>query len=217
MAADVPELSTGAWCAPFAARLLRDATSRHVIVPFWSAHQLTLALLADERFGMRPAMRTFEVIADDSLGGEIVCALGESLGLTMRRIHTHGDPERLRDVAAWMRTPGPFFIAVDGGARYGTIPTGIIRLAARMKSVLWPLAVRARPAVRIPGLVAEVPLPGASGALGIGAPLEVDRGAPIGVAAEQLRMRLDAATRAADALLVPPSERSSVAVSAGCR
>src|SRR5206468_10262909 len=135
----VPELDGARTCAAFSERLLADATRGHVIVPFWSAHQLTIGLLADERMGLRSALTKFEIVADDSFGGDIMWAIGEGLGLRMRRIHTRGNPQRLEDVGAWLRNPAPFFIAVDGGSKYGTVPTGIIRLAARAGSVVWPV------------------------------------------------------------------------------
>ena len=197
----IPELEGGRWCAPLAARLLRDVAAGHVIVPFWSAHQVAIALLAAERFGLRPALDRFEVVADDSFGGEMMRHLGDELGLKMRSIHTRGNARRLEDVGAWLRDPAPFFIAVDGGSRYGTVPTGIVRLAARLGSTLWPLAVRARPSVRPPGLIAEIPLPRAAVGVGVGAPLQVGRTASMTDAAEDLRRRLDGASEAASALL----------------
>ena len=60
----------------FAARLLRDAANGHVIVPFWSALQVTIALLALERYGLRRALAQFEVVADESYAGEIMRVLG---------------------------------------------------------------------------------------------------------------------------------------------
>src|SRR5690606_2401567 len=99
-----------------------------VIVPFWSAHQVTIALLALERYGLRPALAQFDVIADESFAGEIMRVLGGRLGLSMRPISVRGNAKRLEDVGRWMRDPKPFFIAVDGGSEYGTIPTGIIRM-----------------------------------------------------------------------------------------
>jgi len=60
------ELELGQSCVRFADRLVRDAANGHVIVPFWSAHQMTIALLALEQFGLRRALAQFEVIADES-------------------------------------------------------------------------------------------------------------------------------------------------------
>lgn len=196
-----PELETSGRCDAFADRLLRDAAVGHVIVPFWSAHQLTIALLSAERFGLRPAMQRFEVVVDDSLGGEIMRVVGEWFGLKMRAIHTRGNPRRLEDVGAWIRNPSPFFVAVDGGCEYGTVPTGIVRLAARLGSMVWPVAIRARPMLRCPGLIAEIPMPGARVALGIGAPFRVDRAVPVASGADELKRQLDAATVAVTALL----------------
>lgn len=196
------ELGHGDSCAPLADRLLREAATRHVIVPFWSAHQLTIALLAAERFGLGPVLERFEVVNDDSFGGEMVRHVGEAFGLRMRRIRGRGNPDRLADVSTWLHDPTPFFIAVDGdGSRYGAVPTGIIRLAARLDSALWPLAVQARPALRCPGLVAALPLKGAAVGLAIAAPLRVERRTPVVAAADELKRRLDAATAAARALL----------------
>jgi len=193
----VAELDGGQRCGPLAARLLRDAAAGHVIVPFWSAHQVTIALLAVERFGLRPALERFEVVADDSFGGEIMRHLGDELGLKMRPIHARGNPRRLEDVGTWLRDPAPFFIAVDGGSQYGTVPTGIVRLAGRLGSTIWPLAVRARRFARVPGLVAEIPLPGAAVALGVAAPLRVSRDVAVGTVAEDIRQRLEWASEAA--------------------
>ena len=195
------ELGQGDSCAPLADRLLRDAAAGHVIVPFWSAHQLVIALLAAERFGLGPALERFEVVSDDSFGGEMVQHIGDALGLRMRRIHASGSARRLADVSAWLRDPTPFFIAVDGDGRYGTVPTGIIRLAARLGSTLWPLAVQARPVLRCPGLVAALPLKGAAVGLAIDAPLRMERRALVVAASDELKRRLDAATAAARALL----------------
>jgi lysophospholipid acyltransferase (LPLAT)-like uncharacterized protein len=195
------ELAAVQSCAPLAERLLTDAAKGHVVVPFWSAHQLTIALLALERFGLRPALERFEIVADDSFGGRVMRRLGESLDLTMRPIHTRGTPQRLEDVGSWLRNPAPFFIAVDGGSPYGTVPTGIIRLAARLKSTLWPLAVRARPSLRCPGIVAEIPLPRATVALAVASPMMVNRREPVEQAAADLKHRMNDATMAASALL----------------
>jgi lysophospholipid acyltransferase (LPLAT)-like uncharacterized protein len=119
--------------------------------------------------------------------------MGERFGVTMRPIHAHG-PDRLADVAAWLRNPAPFFIAIDGGGPYGFVSTGIVRLAARLRGSLWPIALRARRAVHIPGLIAEMPLPSTTVALAIGAPLSIARDVPMADTAEKLRASLDAAT-----------------------
>ena len=199
--AAVPELDGAESCARFSDRLIADADNGHVIVPFWSAHQLTIALLAGRRSELRPALARFEIVADDSLGGEIMHGIGEGLGLKMRRIHTRGNAKRLEDVGAWLRNPASFFIAVDGGAAYGTVPTGIIRMAAKLGSTLWPVAVRARPVMRLPGLVADIPLPGCSAALAIAAPLRMERTVAVATGAAELKTRLDMASEAAAAAL----------------
>ncbi len=196
-----PALEEGQSCEPFAARLLRDAARGHVIVPFWSAHQVTIALLALERFGLRRALTHFEVVADESFAGEIMRVMGERLGLTMRPIHVRGNAKRLEDVGQWMRNPKPFFIAVDGGSTYGSIPTGIVRMAARLRSTIWPIGIRARPSTHLPGLVADFPLPGARVALGLATPLVVERSTPVATVADVLKHRIDVATMAADAIL----------------
>jgi hypothetical protein len=206
-------LEVGQSCAPLGAHLLRDVDRGHVIVPFWSAHQLTIALLALERFGLRPALSRFEIVADDSFAGEVVFRMGEKLGLTMRRIHTRGNAKRLEDVSAWMRNPTPFFIAVDGGSTYGTVPTGIVRMAARLRSTIWPVAIRAKPHVHVPGLVADFPVPRASRvALAIANPFRFDRVKPVAEAALDLKTALDVATAAADAAVagLPPPDRDRV-------
>lgn len=195
------DLEADQTCERFGARLIRDAAAGHVIVPFWSAHQVTIALLALERYGLRRALAHFDVIADESFAGAVMQALGGRLGLTMRRIHVRGDAKRLEDVGRWMRDPKPFFIAVDGGSTYGTVPTGIIRMAARLRSTIWPIGIRARPSCRFPGLIADFPLPGSAVALGIATPLSVDRTMPVATAADALRHRIDVATAAADAVL----------------
>lgn len=162
---------------------------------------MTIALLALEQFGLRRALALFEVVADESLGGEIMRVLGDRLELGMRTIHVRGNAKRLEDVGAWMRDPRPFFIAVDGGSKYGTVPTGIVRMAARLRSTIWPVAIRARPSFRVPGLIADFPLPGAEIALGIASPLVIERSTPVAVAAEILKQSIDTATIAADAVL----------------
>jgi len=194
-------LESGVSCAPLAAQLLRDTEQGHAIVPFWSAHQLTMAMLAEERFGLRPALERFDVVADDSFGGNMMHALGATMHLRMRSLHAQGNPRRLEDLGAWLRQPSPFFIAVDGGTTYRRVPTGTIRLATRLRSRLWPIAVRARPSFRIPGLVAEIPLPGAAIALAIGTPLLVEQGTPVATAASELAHRLNTATRVATNVL----------------
>ncbi len=162
---------------------------------------MTIALLALEQFGLRRALAQFEIIADESLGGEIMRAMGERLQLAMRKIHIRGNAKRLEDVSNWMRNPMPFFIAVDGGSTYGTVPTGIVRMAARLHSTIWPIAIRARPSLHVPGLIADFPLPGADVALGIANPMVFDRSIPVAVAADLLKQSIDAATAAADAVL----------------
>lgn len=191
----------GADCSAFALRLLRDLSAGHVIVPFWSAHQISIGLLALERFGLTRALAQFEIVADDSFPGEIMDVLGRRLGLAMRRIHVRGNAKRLEDVSAWMRNPKPFFIAVDGGSEYGTVPTGIIRLAGRLRSTLWPVAVRVSPQFHVPGLIADFPRPGSNVALGIAGPLHVDRAVPVASTALLLKHHLDSAGSAADACL----------------
>jgi len=194
------EQGYGDSCAPLADRLLREAAAGHVIVPFWSAQQLVIALLAAERFGLGPALERFDVVHDDSFGGEMVGHVGDAFGLRMRCIHTRASGQRLADVSDWLRDPTSFFIAVDGGSPYGSVPTGIIRLAARLGSTLWPLAVQARPALRCPGLVAALPLRSAWVGLASEPPLRVERRTPVAAAADELKRRLDTATDAARAL-----------------
>ena len=201
VASSAPDLDGREGAQGLAARLLSDASHGHVIVPFWSAHQLTVALLAAEQFCMHEVRERFEVVVDDSLGGEIMRRTGERFGLRLRQIHTRGNPRRFEDVGAWLRNPGPFFIAVDGGGPYGSVPTGIVRLAVRLDSTVRPLAVRARPALRCPGLVAEMPLPGATLAVGVSAPLRFDRSIAVALAAQELQQRLNAASASAAALL----------------
>jgi lysophospholipid acyltransferase (LPLAT)-like uncharacterized protein len=201
IASDDPALDRKQSCAALADRLLHDVNQGHVIVPFWSAHQLTIALLAAERHGLRPALSRFEIVADDSMGGEMMWQVGERLGLRMRRLHARGNPLRLEDLAQWMRNPCPFFIAVDGGGVYGTVPTGIVRLAARVESTIWPVAVRVSRKVRCPGLVADIPLRGTSVTVGVTTPLRVDRSAPVGAVADEMKRRLDLASELAGALL----------------
>jgi len=198
-----PDLDLAGGASSIAECLLRDAAEGHAIVPFWSAHQLTIALLTAERFGFRAVAERYEVVADDSFGGQIMQMVGAHFGLRMRTIHTRGNPRRFEDLGAWLRRPEPFFIAVDGGGVYGTVSTGIVRLAARLGSTVRPLAIRAKPAARCPGLVAEIPLPGAALALAVAAPIRVDRASPIAETAEALRCRLEAASAAAAALLGP--------------
>jgi len=205
--AAVPELKGVQSCAPLAAQLMRDSAKGHVIVPFWSTQQLTIALLAAERFGLRPALERFEVVADDSIGGVVMQAISQGVGVNIRPIHTRGNPERLRDVGAWLRNPAPFFIAVDGGSEYGTVPTGIIRLAARLGSTIWPLAIRARPMLRVPGMIADIPLPRGALALAIAEPMAIDRQLLVASASRELKMRLDGATAIADSMLSGRSQR----------
>jgi lysophospholipid acyltransferase (LPLAT)-like uncharacterized protein len=200
---DDPEIAADRSGGSVAEALLRDAARGHVIMPFWSAHQLTIALLASERFGFRAVLDRFEVVVDDSFGGDIMRRVGAEFGLKLRAIHTRGNPRRLEDLSAWLRDPTSFLIAVDGGTVYGHVPPGTIRLAARLNSTLRPLAVCARPRMRCPGLIAEIPLPGAALALAIGAPLRIDRQTPVGAAGAELERRLDAAGVAARALLEP--------------
>src|SRR6185295_12426507 len=126
-----PDIAAGG-ASRLAERLLADAATGHVIVPFWSAHQLSVALLATERFGFREVLERFEVVVDDSFGGDMMRRVGTELGLRMRAIHTRGNPRRLEDLGAWLRNPTSFLIAVDGGAAYGHVPPGTIRLAARL-------------------------------------------------------------------------------------
>jgi hypothetical protein len=190
-------------CGPFAARLLEDVARGHVIVPFWSAHQIAIGLLALERFGLRAALAKFEIVADESFAGEIMRSLGSSLGLAMRSIHVRGNARRLEDVGDWLRNPRPFFIAVDGGSSYGTVPTGIVRMAARLRSTLWPVAVRTRPDMHLPGLIADFPRFGADVALGIAGPLSIDRSVSVAAAAALIKQHIDVATAAADAMLDP--------------
>jgi lysophospholipid acyltransferase (LPLAT)-like uncharacterized protein len=182
---------------------MADAATGHVIVPFWSAHQLSVALLATERFGFREVLDRFEVVVDDSFGGDMMRRVGTELGLRMRAIHTRGNPRRLEDLGGWLRHPTSFLIAVDGGTVYGQVPPGTIRLAARLGSTLWPLAVRVRRRFHCPGLIADIPLPGAALALAVETPLRIDRGMPVVAAAEDLTRRLDAASASARALLWP--------------
>jgi hypothetical protein len=191
-------------CAGLAARLVGETTRGHVIVPFWSAYQAAVPLLATERFGTRPLAEHYEVVADDSVGGEMMHRVGDGLGVQVRSIHANGNPRRLEDVGRWMRDPAPFFIAVDGGRVHGkhayrTVPTGIIRLAARLRSTLWPLAVHARPFVRCPGFVAEIPLVRAAITVGVAPPFIVERSIPVQAAADELKRRLDRASEAARA------------------
>lgn len=188
-------------------RILADADRDHVIVPFWSAHQLTIALLTNERLGLAALRHRFEVVVDDSFGGEMMRRVGESFGLTMRSLHSKGNPERFNDVADWLRRPSSFLIAVDGASPYGTVPTGIIRLASRMKSIVWPIAVRSRRSFRLPALVAEVPLPYSPIAVGVAPAFTVDRSIAVGAVAEDLRRRLNAATAAASAAVGAQTER----------
>jgi lysophospholipid acyltransferase (LPLAT)-like uncharacterized protein len=188
------ELDRQESCGALSVALLRDVGRGHVIVPFWSSDQMTIALLAAERHGLRPALSEFEIVADDSMGGEIMWQIGRKFGLRMRRLHTRGNPQRLEDLANWMRNPKPFFIAVDGGSEYGTVPSGLIRLAARLGSTLWPVAIQASRRLKIPGLIADIPLPGANLGLGIASSLRLERKASIVDMNQELKKRLDLAS-----------------------
>ena len=197
-------------CSDFADQLLREAASKHVIVPFWSAHQLTLGVLTTNRCGFRPAFDRFEIVADDSLGGQIVRDIGRRLAVPMRPLHV-GKPERLADLAAWMRSPAPFFIAVDGGGPYGTVQTGIVRLAARLASTVWPIALSARRSIRVPRIIAEMPLPRTTVAVALAKPFVITRDLPADAAANLVKASLDGATSRAIAVANDPAAHRSVA------
>ena len=206
VASDELELNGHGSCAGLAERLLRDVDRGHVIVPFWSRDQLTIALLAAERHGLRRALSRFEIVADDSIGGEIMWRVGEKFGLQMRRIHARGNPSRLEDLAEWLRHPTPFFIAVDGGSVYGTVPTGIVRMAARLGSTVWPMAVHPRRRVRVPGIIADIPLPGTNLGVGVSRPLRVARAASIAEVTADVKQRLERASRLARAYDAPADD-----------
>src|SRR5437899_227667 len=206
VASEELELNGQGSCAGFAERLLRDVDRGHVIVPFWSSDQLTIALLAAERHGLRQALSRFEIVADDSMGGEIMWQVGEKFGLQMRRIHTRGNPSRLEDLAQWLRHPTPFFIAVDGGGVYGTVPTGIVRMAARLGSTVWPVAAHPSRHVRVPGIIADIPLPGTNVGVGVSRPIHVARSASIAEVTADVTKYLERASQLARAHDVPADD-----------
>jgi len=61
-------------------------------------------------------------------------------------------------------------------------------------STLWPLAVRASRRLKLPGLIADIPMPGGRLGVGIASSLRLERKASIVDMNQELKRRLDLAS-----------------------
>jgi lysophospholipid acyltransferase (LPLAT)-like uncharacterized protein len=144
-----------------------------LILPFWNAHSMLLvaSYLADPC--VHALGRTFEAIADDSVGGRTTQALFGRLGLKLRLLRFNREDERLQDIRGILSDAPNIAVAVDSHGPYRTVGAALPRLARTLTARMLPVALYADRTVKVfRKIKMSFPLPQATIHLAFGRPLE---------------------------------------------
>ena len=178
------------------------APGRPVIYAVWHGQILMVPWL-NERLRASHGARPATVLVSRSRDGEIVARYLRSFGLdSVRGSTSRGGREAGRALVAAVRHGRDIAVVPDGprGPR-GQLQPGIVTLAALTGAPIVPLAVAARPALRLRSWDAfMVPWPFARCAVVFGPPLAVARGAQRARVMRDVEERLDEATAVAERL-----------------
>jgi lysophospholipid acyltransferase (LPLAT)-like uncharacterized protein len=178
------------------------APGRPVIYAVWHGQILMVPWL-NERLCKSHGARPATVLVSRSRDGEIVAQYLRSFGLdSVRGSTSRGGREAGRALVAAVRQGRDIAVVPDGprGPR-GQLQPGVVTLAALTGAPIVPLAVAARPALRLRSWDAFiVPWPFARCAAVFGPPLRVARDADRARAVKDVAARLDDATAAAERL-----------------
>jgi lysophospholipid acyltransferase (LPLAT)-like uncharacterized protein len=181
---------------------LMPNNGRPVLVVYWIADVLTLAILPFCEPASRQLLRSVDVFVDATLEGHVTGRLIELLGGRYRMLQLPGHPGRLKQLHEVMAERASCALAVDGGGPYRQVGTGLPTLSSALGALIVPVAARASRTVTLaPRSRVRVPLPGCRVALAIGDALSVAREAPRRLAAEQVRDALDRLGAVADQVL----------------
>lgn len=146
---------------------------RPVVVVYWGADAVAVALLPFLERAFLDAARSREFLFDETFGGRVCAALMQQLGSRYVMLAPPGRPERLEHLGAVMRRGGSYALAVDGGGPYFRVGSGIATLARTLKAFVVPIAAvatRALPWVHRSGI--SFPLPFGEVRVAIGRPVD---------------------------------------------
>lgn len=146
---------------------------RPVVVVYWGADAVTVALLPFLSRVFLDATRSRTFLFDQTFGGRVCAALIRQLGARYAILAPAGRPERLEQLGRVMRHGGSFAFAVDGGGPYFRVGSGAATLARTLKARVVPIAAvpsRALPWVHRSGI--SFPLPFGQIRVAIGHPVD---------------------------------------------
>jgi len=179
------------------------APGRPVIYAVWHGQVLMVPWI-NERLRASHGARAATVLVSRSRDGEIVARYLSRFGLdSVRGSTSRGGREAGRALVAAVRRGRDIAVVPDGprGPR-GQLQPGVVTLAALTGAPIVPLAVAARPALRLRSWDAfMIPWPFARCAVVFGPPIPVARDAEHERAMKDVARHLDDATAAAERLL----------------
>jgi lysophospholipid acyltransferase (LPLAT)-like uncharacterized protein len=168
------------------------ASSTPLIVTYWIADALAVAMLPIINDAFGTLLRSVTCVVDDTFAGRAAGRYIDGIGGRTMLVALPGEPERLRQVHALMRGRTSCAFPVDGGGPYREVATGIITLAMALRATVVPIAAVARPALpSIHRSRVRLPMPNAKLVVGVGEALRVAARPDRRLEASRLRESLD--------------------------
>lgn len=191
-----------------------SVTGAEALEPLWGAGRPLIYVVWHGRIFMAPwtsaelrrsrGARRVTVLASRSRDGELVARWVARFGLaTVRGSTSRGGASAVRALASVLRDGADIVVVPDGPrGPSGRMQPGAVALAALTGAPVVPLAIAARPALRL-GTWDRflVPLPFARAAIVLGAPIAIGREADRETARRDLEAALAAVTARADAVV----------------
>ena len=126
----------------------RTPGGRPVIVVYWGADAVAVALLPFLSRAFLDATRSRRFLFDETFGGRVCAALIGQFGAQCAMLARAGHPQRLEQLVKVMRHGGALAFAVDGGGPYFRVGSGVGSLARTLKAIVVPVAAVPSRAVR---------------------------------------------------------------------
>lgn len=167
-------------------------TSGPVLLVYWIADAMPVALLPFIHPAFRETAREVRFVFDDTFWGRVCARFQEGLGGRRTVLARRGNPDRFRQLRSLMAGRESCALAVDGGGPYRFVSTGLASLAGALGASIIPVAVRTTPGLTVPKPSrVRVPLPRSRVAVVIGAPIPVRRNASRSRVADEVRRALN--------------------------
>ncbi len=134
-----------------------------ILLPFWNAHSLLLmtSYLSSEELNNHS--RSFQAVADDSLGGRLTHLIYPRLGIVGRQLRVTSAESRLADLRLILEAKPNLVMAADSHGPYREVSSGMARLARYYSKNILPLSAVCTRTVQVFSRIGmAVPLPGAT-------------------------------------------------------